>query len=259
MEQTFSTDQDNGLIFVPSSPGSVESEREQYLAFADQVNRALDQVGFPLCKGNIMARNPEWCLTLDEWKAKFGRWIKSPTAVALLNSSIFFDFRALHGEASLAETLRDHLFALSQENTIFLHMMAANALTAIPPLGKLSRFSVDKSKHGTVDLKTQGVRLFVDIARINSLKCAVRASNTIQRLRLGGQKLKRSPKLIEADIAAFEFIQTIRMGGQLLAPEGQDPNRVDPYALNELDQRVLQESFRQAQLLQERLKMDYRV
>lgn len=259
MEQTFSTDQDNGLIFIPSGPDTVEAERQQYLAFADRVNVALDQVGFPLCKGNIMARNPEWCMTLDEWKHRFTRWVQSPTPEALLNASIFFDFRALHGDGALAEALRDHLFKLSQENSIFLHMMAKNALTAIPPLGKFSRFNTEKSKQNTVDLKTMGVRLFVDIARIYALKHGVRATNTIQRLRLGGQKLKRNQKLIEADIAAFEFIQSIRMSGQLLAKEGQDPNRIDPYGLNELDQRVLQESFRQAQLLQERLRLDYRV
>ncbi len=257
MEQTFSTDQDNGLIFIPTSPEKQEEERQHYLNFADRVNVALDHVGFPLCKGNIMARNPEWCLTLDEWKQRFTRWIQSPTPEALLNGSIFFDFRALHGDESLAEVLRDHLFKLSQDNTIFLHMMAKNALTVAPPLGKLSRFNTDKSK--TVDLKTQGVRLFVDIARIYALRHGVRATNTIQRLRLGGQKLKRNQKLIEADIAAFEFIQSIRMGGQLLAKPDHDANRMDPYGLNELDQRVLQESFRQAQLLQERLRLDFRV
>lgn len=258
MEQTFSTDQDNGLIFVPSSAEQQEAERQQYLAFADQVNQSLDQVGFPLCKGNIMARNPEWCLTLEEWQQRFSRWVRSPTPEALLNASIFFDFRPLHGDASLAEALRDHLFGLSQENSIFLHMMAKNALTAIPPLGKFSRFNTEKARQNTVDLKTMGVRLFVDIARIYALRHGVRATNTIQRLRLGGQKLKRNAKLIEADIAAFEFIQAIRMGGQLLAKTGEDPNRIDPYSLNELDQRVLQESFRQAQLLQERLRLDYR-
>jgi signal-transduction protein with cAMP-binding, CBS, and nucleotidyltransferase domain len=26
---------------------------------ADDVNVALDQCGYPLCKGNVMARNPE--------------------------------------------------------------------------------------------------------------------------------------------------------------------------------------------------------
>lgn len=259
MEQTFSTDQDNGLIFIPSGPDTVEAERQQYLAFAERVNVALDQVGFPLCKGNIMARNPEWCMTLEEWQQRFTRWIQSPTPEALLNASIFFDFRALHGDASLAEALRDHLFKLSQENTIFLHMMAKNALTAIPPLGKFARFNTEKAKQNTVDLKTMGVRLFVDIARIYALKHGVRATNTIQRLRLGGQKMKRNPKLIEADIAAFEFIQSIRMRSQLQARAELDPNRIDPYSLNELDQRVLQESFRQAQLLQERLRLDYRV
>jgi CBS domain-containing protein len=40
-------------------------------------------------------------------------------------------------------------------------------------------------------------------------------------------------------------------------PPGIEPNRVDPYALNEVDQRMLKESFRQARKLQQRLTQTY--
>jgi CBS domain-containing protein len=36
-----------------------------------------------------------------------------------------------------------------------------------------------------------------------------------------------------------------------------DPNRIDPYTLDELQQRILRESLRQAASLQERLRLDY--
>ena len=264
-EQTFSTDQDNGIIFVPppgADAAAVTALRNTLLQFASKVNVGLDACGFPLCEGNIMARNPEWCLTLDEWKTRFATWICEPAPLALLHSSIFFDLRPLYGEAALAESLRDTLFALCRENPVFLHLMAKNALQTTVPLGLLSRFSTDGGKSGgTIDLKKRAARLFVDIGRIFSLAHGVRATNTAQRLLLGGAKAGRKPEAIEADVAAFHFIQTIRIRGQLNRSAGShdDPNRINPYALNEIDQRVLVESLRQVKLLQARMRVDYQI
>jgi CBS domain-containing protein len=258
-EQGFVTDQDNGIIFDRPDSGDVERVRAALLEFARDVNEGLDACGFPRCKGNIMAGNPELCLSLDEWKSKFSGWIRATTPTALLNATIFFDLRAVHGDGRLAGALLDHLLAQTKGNTIFLHHMAVNALEAAPPLGRLSRFSTDRGSHrGTIDLKTQGSRLFVDVARIYALANAVRGANTVERLRIVGQRVKRSLGAIEGDIAAFRFIQGIRLQRQLDSlRDGRDANRIDPYALDELRQRFLRESLRQAASLQERLKMDY--
>ena len=261
-EQGFVTDQDNGIVFVPpepADPAHVEEVRAGLLAFARQVNDGLDACGFPRCKGNIMAGNPELCLSLAEWKEKFSRWIRATTPKALLNATIFFDLRAMHGNERLAETLLDHLLAESRGNTIFLHHMAVNALGVAPPIGRISRFTTGGGQdRGTIDLKTQGSRLFVNVARIYALANGVRGANTVERLRVVGQRIKRSFSAIEGDIAAFRFIQGIRLRRQLDSLRaGGDANRVNPYALDELRQRFLRESLRQAASLQERLKMDY--
>jgi CBS domain-containing protein len=87
-EQTISTDQDNGLIFGVEGPPEVP--RQLLLSFALAVNQALDACGFPLCRGNIMASNPQWCLSLEEWKQQFGRWVANSDPQALLHAVIFF-------------------------------------------------------------------------------------------------------------------------------------------------------------------------
>ncbi len=259
-EQGFVTDQDNGIVFQPRQPTDTETARAALLEFAREANDALDACGFTRCKGNIMAGNPEWCLSLEEWKAKFSSWIRATTPTALLNASIFFDLRPIHGDSRLAEAMLDNLLSESKGNTLFLHQMAVNALGIAPPIGRFSRFSTDGGKHrGTIDLKTQGSRLFVDVARIFALANGVRAANTPQRLRVVGQRTQRSLSAIEGDVAAFRLIQTIRMRRQLDSlRDGGDPNRIDPYALDELQQRILRESLRQAASLQERLKLDFR-
>ena len=102
-EQTIASDQDNGLIVADEFASSIDA----LLAFAQAVNQALDACGYPLCKGGIMAGNPKWCLGLSQWKALFDGWIERGDPQSLLNANIFFDFRALAGDSSLAQALRD--------------------------------------------------------------------------------------------------------------------------------------------------------
>jgi CBS domain-containing protein len=262
-EQTFSTDQDNGIIFVCPQTSDRERLTERFLAFAKEVNRDLDACGFPYCKGNIMASNPEWCLTLEAWQEKFSRWVRAPDPTALLNATIFFDFRALYGENHLADRLRSWLFTLTQPNTIFLRMLAVNALTVDAPLGRFRDFVTDGEKEdaGTIDLKTSGARLFVDAARVYSLATGTPNTNTQQRLRTGCSRAGLQKDEIAAMIESFNFIQQLRLRNQhLQAQAGREPNnRVRPDDLNELDRHILKEAFKQARKLQARLRMDYHV
>jgi CBS domain-containing protein len=253
MEQTISTDQDNGLIFLNSDNLDADAIRMRLLPVAQRINDLLARIGFPLCKGGIMASNPKWCLSLDEWKSRFGDWLRNPVPEALLNAAIFFDFRPLYGNAALAETLRDWLLAEARQRPAFLRMLAANALGASLPLN----FFGELSSSGTIDLKGQGARPFIDAARILALAHAVPSTHTVQRLRLVAVR-QGSAGETDAMVDAFDFIQTLRLTRQFASLEdGGPPNEMDVARLNELDRRILKEALRQARKLQSRLKLDY--
>jgi CBS domain-containing protein len=258
-EQTLSTDQDNGIIFVAPDVAGAGAIRERLLPFARAVNEDLAACGFPLCKGNIMGSNPELCLTPEEWRGRFGRWIREPDPQALLNATIFFDFRVIYGPDRLGDQLRAWLNEVAPGNATFLRMMATNALDVAPPLGRIRDFVVDED--GTIDLKKYGARLFVDVARILALRVGVDSSGTVARLRQSAVKLGVSSEEVQAIIDGFHFIQLLRLRAQHLETEHDSPtdNRVDPDTLNELDRRILKEAFRQARKLQLRIKMDYQL
>lgn len=259
-EQTLNTDQDNGIIFVPSQGVSADDMRRLILPVARRINQALEACGFPLCKGEIMASNPKWCLSLDEWKKTFAQWLDQGDPEALLNASIFFDFRPLWGAAGLAEALRDWLTGKAT-NPRFLHQMAENALNNRPPLGLVRDFVVDsRGEHpNTLDLKRNGITPFVDAARIYSLATGIVHTNTAQRLRLAAPKLNVAASEVEAWIDALYFIQFLRLRHQNeeLAEGRAMNNRINPDQLNDLDRRILKEAFRQARKLQTRLALDY--
>lgn len=256
-EQTISTDQDNGLLFETGTDGA-DAARSRLLPFAQAVNRDLDACGFPLCSGNIMAGNPQWCLSAGEWRQKFTRWVADTDPVALLNAVIFFDFRPLCGEESLARDLRNHLTTLTRDNSRFRRQLAQHALETRPPLGMISEFVT--ADDGTLDLKKSAARLFTDAARIMALETGVQHTNTAQRLRGAGAALTMPGAEIAALTDAFFFVQTLRLRGQVAADAAiRGANRVDPAQLNEVDRRILKESLRQARKLQSRLALDYQL
>ncbi|BCK88427.1 hypothetical protein MIZ01_2231 [Sideroxyarcus emersonii] len=261
-EQTLNTDQDNAIIFeVP--PGMTEDQvRETLLPVARRINESLALCGFPLCKGEIMASNPRWCLSLAEWKQAFSAWIRGGTPESLLYASIFFDFRALYGAQHLAGDLREWLARVASDNSRFLYMMAENALRNRPPLGVIRDFVLNDSNR--IDLKLNGITPFVDAARIFSLAVGVTQTNTIQRLRLSAAKMNLPESEIEAWIDALLFIQVLRLRHHdESSARGQNDkaldNLIDPASLNELDRRILKEAFRQARKAQAKLRLDYQL
>jgi len=260
-EQTFSTDQDNGIIFACPEAADRDGLRQRFLDFARQVNEGLARCGFPLCKGNIMASNPLWCLSREEWQERFTQWIRKPEPEALLNATIFFDFRALYGNEALAKALSAWLLEMTAHATLFLRFMAENALKAAPPLGMIRDFAFDNNADfpHTLDLKAFGARLFVDAARIIALAHGIPHSSTVERLRAAAAQGKLGGDDINAMIEGFFFIQQLRLRNQRAGTPPGGENRVDPDKLNELDRQVLKEAFKQSKRLQSRLQLEYRL
>jgi len=258
-EQTLCTDQDNALIF--SGDLSPQAIRERLLPFAGAVNTMLDACGFPLCKGGIMAGNPKWCMSAEEWQERFANWLRDPLPEALLNAAIFFDFRALYGDLQLAHALRSWLTGTVKGDERLLRAMARNALESRPPLGLIADFQTGGAGvAGMLDLKSQGTRIFVDAARVLALASGIAHTGTAERLRACADQ-QRIPRVeAEAMIEAFQFILLARFR---LSPAGTNVeerhNRIDPATLNELDRRILKETFRQARKLQTRLALDYQL
>ena len=262
-EQTLKTDQDNGMLFAAASASDAEAAREELLPLARKINEALDACGFPLCTGNIMASNPECCLSLKEWDARYSSWIDKGEPEDLLNASIFFDFRSIHGDEKRAGELRASVLRRAAATPRFLRQLAQNALQNEPPLGLVRDFVVDTDgEHAnTIDLKMRGALPFVDGARLLALAHRIAETNTSARLRALAKTRVVSATEADAWCDAYDFIQLLRMRRhQALEAKGLPlDNRVNPDELNDLDRRILKEAFRQARKLQSRLALDYQL
>ncbi len=258
-EQTIATDQDNAIIFTVPTGESESLVRDRLLGFARQVNQTLDQCGFPLCKGNIMASNPDLCMSLDAWRARFDQWMQSLSPESLLRSMIFFDFRPIWGHQDLAAELRRWVGEAAKDRSLYQRCLAEEAFRTRVPIGFFGDLVANRedSKQPGIDLKRQGTRLFVDTARVYALKLGIMATNTAERMRAAATMLGIANEDVEASVDAFHFLQMLRLRQQHRQPAA--PNRVDPADLNALDRRILKESLLRARAMQQRMALDYRL
>ncbi|MGA4637951.1 putative nucleotidyltransferase substrate binding domain-containing protein [Pseudomonas solani] len=262
-EQTLHTDQDNGILFEARDAAEAAAIRGRLLPLAERINQDLAKCGFELCRGRIMASNPELCLSRQEWSRRFAGFIREATPESLLGSSIYFDLRTVWGDRESCEQLRREVLAQVADNRLFQRLMADNALRQRPPVGRFRDFVVARkgAEKDTLDLKVQGLTPFVDGARLLALAHGIDSCNTLERLR----QLVANEVIDAQDGAAFEeayhFIQQTRMQQhQQQARQGLPfSNRLDPDSLNHLDRRILRESFRQAQRLQASLALRYQL
>lgn len=263
-EQTLHTDQDNGILFEALDRTEADAIRARLLPLAQYINQCLAQCGFTLCKGNVMAGNPDLCLSPSEWARRFAGFVREASPENLLGSSIYFDLRVVWGDEQGCEQLRQGLLEQVADNRIFQRMLADNALRQRPPVGRLREFVLTRQgndKAATLDLKVQGLTPFVDGARLLALANGVGACNTLERLRQLVAKGVIEPLDGAAYEEAYHFIQQTRMQQHQRQARDNLPysNRLDPDSLNHLDRRILRESLRQAQRLQSSLALRYQL
>jgi CBS domain-containing protein len=258
-EQTFKTDQDNAILYADPVDDAQRREAEEYFAaFARKAIDHLVNCGYPLCPGEIMAVNPKWCQPASVWKEYFANWVSAPDPQELLHATIFFDFRAGYGKASLAEDLRQHLNTISRQQEIYLLHLARECMSGRAPLSFFKNFIVEKDgEHiNKLDIKRQGLTPFVNFARVLALKHGVKETNTLARLHVLSKEKVISEELWSIAVEAYEMQMQLRLIHQLNQIEvGTLPdNYIDPGELSDLEKRMLRDSFEVIERLHSVLK-----
>lgn len=205
-EQLLLTDQDHALI--------IEDPKHQqtFLRIAEEVTSQLEEIGFPRDPAGIIASNPDWCLGLSRWKEMFSKWIKQPHPDALLHSTIFFDFRVISGDKELGNELRNHLFQQLPKSSLFLSMMAKNAVETPAPLSFFRNFLLEKDgqHRDQFDLKLRALLPLVDMARIMAIQNGIAETSTLNRYRQLAELDSNNKTLLSDASEAFEYLLGLR-------------------------------------------------
>ncbi len=250
-EEGFSADQDHAIVLgaVPDRAGE-----EWFSHLAERVTSALEECGWPRCPGDMMATNPQWRLTVEQWRQQFAWWSRVSEPEAVLRSAIFHDMRHLVGDRLLAEQV--HQFSVSTVSPWLLGHLSGQALTMRPPLGFFRGLVLER--HGdhqnTLDIK-RPISAVVQLARVYALRAASPALTTRGRLTAATEAGKLDPGTAADLIDALELMSYLRLHHQAAqARLGQRPdNQLAPGDLTERQRRHLKDAFGIVRSAQHRL------
>jgi CBS domain-containing protein len=170
-----------------------------------------------------------------------------PDPKSVMHCSIFFDARAVHGDATLAESLRGEVLAQAKSSEIFRRFLAAGSLSHRPPIGVFRQFvqetGGDESKG--LNLKKRGVIPIVDLARVHALEGALSEVHTEERLRAAAEAQVMTERDADDLIHALRFIAGIRLRHQVqrLRSGDRPDHLVDPSSMSGLHRRYLRSAF----------------
>lgn len=258
-EQTVLTDQDTGLVLPDGGGPEVEAA---WAAVAAWVTGALEQVGYPRCRGGVMASEPLWRHDLAGWRARLDGLVRQPSEHHLLESAIVFDARVVTGSVTVADLLGPSL-ARTVRDATFRGRLARVATTHRPPLGFLGRLTVEhRGEHrGQLDLKKGALLPVADLARLTAVARGGPEVGTDERLEAAAETGAMSRDLSATLRAGYTLALGLRLQrhAELFAAGESLSNHVDPVALDPWVRAELKEYFKAVRVAQEHVASTYLV
>ncbi len=215
-------DQDNGFILGDYDDADHHRIDGFFIELAERMTRDLDEIGFPLCKGYVMALNPLWRKTLSQWIAQVRLWSRRRSVATIRLADIFFDFQPVCGDPALASELRRAVTRITRGNHPFLQQMFhedADHGVALGFFGGLRTVEDEETGKDLINLKHAGVLPLVETVRLLALREGIAETSTAARIEalhaggaiggddreflLGGQRIL-TDVLLKAQIRAFK-------------------------------------------------------
>lgn len=257
-EQLLRTDQDNALIYMQNE--SIPDIKEKCIRLATEVTSILHEVGYEYCPAEMMASNPTWCQSVEEWQQTFHRWIYQPGEKEIMMCTIFFDYRPVYGEKSLVTSLSEHIFQLLDKQEVFLHLLAKNALENPPPLSFFRNFIVEKNgEHkDSFDIKLRAMMPLADAARLLTLANRTGGeNNTCKRFLALADIEPQNADLYKMAADAYEILIRIRTKHGF---SRNDSGRyIQPNEMDKMDRLLLRNAFQPIHELQKLIKVRFQL
>jgi len=235
-EQALKTDQDNALIVQDGVDTALFEEA------MTKLNAALIELGFPLCKGNVMVSNPFWRRDEKGYRGLIDGWVESLDGVKLQELSIFMDSKVVAGEEKLLTRLRHHLFERFEARDDILAHIAKAILSFETPLSIFSSFVLQKEHDNKLDIKKGGIFALVHGVRTLALKHKIEATNTFLRIKELNNRGVIDKAFAKELIEALDTLLSIRLKA-MLERHGEG-NTINPNNLSKIQRDLLKDSFK---------------
>jgi len=242
-------DQDNGFVLADYPDDEHGRIDPFFIELAARMTTQMDQLGFPLCRGGVMATNPVWRKSASQWRQQVSAWIERRSEVAMQLCDVLFDFQGVYGERELAEALRGVILARIGANLGFLRQMfgvQAEHRAGLGWFNRLVKERDDPAHRGKVDLKYGGTLPLAEAVRLLALRQGISATGTLARIDALGVGGHMSRDLQDHLRGAFDHITGLQLRQQIADHEAGRPvsNFVDPAGLTAREVDLLKDGFR---------------
>jgi CBS domain-containing protein len=190
-----------------------------------------------------MVSNPAWSKPLSDYLADFRNWMALPGNTSHLNVAIFYDARAVAGDAQLLTKAKTTLIEMVRGEQAFLAHFARAIDAFATPIGLFKSLITSEGNGDALDLKKGGIFPIVHGVRSLALEHGLMETATDKRIvRL------RDIGVLHADLArelnqAFQFMLMLRLDGQLAASAGTSGTLVRPSSLSSMERDLLRDAF----------------
>jgi len=243
-EQALLTDQDHAIAYGPHDEAA---DVESYFGgLATAVTDTLASCGIARCRGNVMAENPAWRRTVDDWRRAFVRYVADPELMGTRVSSIAFDYRRIVGAVDV-ESVLDAVIRASRSDRGFLRRLMRVAVEQRPPIGRFREIVVERrgANRGSIDVKHGGIMIVTNLARLFAIEAGISENRTIERLRGAAAAGAIPERTRDALTEAFQVLWRVRLAHQAHQLEhGAPPDDFVPLAdLSVVTRRALAGAF----------------
>lgn len=259
-EQLLRTDQDSGLIYKAEVGVDPHETKEKYLILARSVTNKLARIGYEFCPADMMASNPKWCMSFDEWKQTFGDWIQYPGQEEILHTSIFLDYRKIIGNTDHTTQLSEYIFSIIDTASGFINLLAKNALLNPPPLTFFRNFVVERNgEHkDAFDIKQRAMLPLADAARFLILVRKVgKINNTAGRFKALAELDKPNKDVYLLAAEAYETLMRFRAENGLAT--NSNGRYIKPNELDKFQRVMLRNCFDPINDLQQIIKIRFQM
>jgi signal-transduction protein with cAMP-binding, CBS, and nucleotidyltransferase domain len=242
-------DQDNGFVLADYPDPEHGRIDPYFIELALRMTTQMDELGFPLCRGGVMAVNPVWRKAARQWRQQVTRWIRTRSEIAMQLCDVLFDFQSVYGEGELAAALRTVILDQVREYPGFLRDMFGVQADHRAGLGWFNRLLTerdDPEHRGQVNLKYAGTLPLAEGVRLLALREGIAATGTLARIDALGAAGHLGRDTQDHLRGAFDHITGLQLRQQIADYEAGRPvtNFVDPAALTAREVDLLKDGFR---------------
>ena len=253
-EQTLRTDQDNAMIYADPEEKNIDAVDRYFHTLSEIIVKGLDECGFDLCTGNVMATNPKWRRSLKQWTAYVEKWSKSFDPEDTLTMTILLDFRPVWGSQMLAQRLWEKIFNAFNDPEKINHMLTNEDLKFAIPINFLGNIRTEKAgEHkNQLNLKSGGIVHLINGMRILAINNKIVETSTLGRLKKLTEMGILSDKQSDFFKTAFEtlIMFKIKSNMQKITHNLPPDNYLNPSTLTSAEVMLLKDALHSASEMQ---------